>query len=121
MANKKRNEWFEDTFLKSFEPKFTNPKYPNQCILTEAQNDICVRYMESHHSHNSDYNRFWAYYTYDVGGTHYLLTQRGRYYFLNRSFPPYRRHIVNRILARRWDRIEDRKYYGEEAYVKMYQ
>lgn len=80
---KKHNKWFEETFLASLEAKMTNPKYPNQVILSEAQAMICEKYMENKSLCGIDYNGYFTSWTYDIGQKHYSMTQRGKYSFLN--------------------------------------
>lgn len=113
MANAiKKNEWFEETFLLSFEAKMNNPKYPNQCLLTDGQYRICEKYMEEHEGHDSDYRRTWHYFTYTAGKRTYTAEQRGRYFFLHRYIVPYKGHIHKRITWHRLDRKEDIEYFG---------
>lgn len=117
-TGKKRNEWFEETFLPSFEAKMHHPKYPNQTILSDKQAEICRRYMDEEEVHTG-YGWKTSYYK-TVGGNRWYIYSQGRYTFLCRSFEPYRKHkgINGRIPMRRWDRIEDRKYFGE-SYMKI--
>jgi hypothetical protein len=69
-----KNTWFEETFLLSLENRMDNPKYPNQCILSERQADICEKYMK--------YDRYYNKYTYEVGTKSYTMRAVGRYTFL---------------------------------------
>ena len=78
----KRNKWFEDTFLPSFDRQMNNPKYPNRVILSEKQADICFRYMNSKQCRDT-YNRYFTQYTYDVGTRHYCMWFAGKYTFLS--------------------------------------
>lgn len=76
-----KTKWFEETFLQSLEARMTNPKYPNQCILSEKQADICYRYMNSRNC-SGDYGCFTNY-EYTVGNKFYQMTKRGKYHFLS--------------------------------------
>lgn len=120
-TEKPRNEWFEETFLPSFEDKMHNPKYPNQVILTDRQVDICHRYMDEEEC-RSDYGRWFVNYRKQIGGTVWYVHSAGRYTFLRRQFVPYRGHhgLNGRIRFRRLDRREDIEYYGREAYFNAF-
>lgn len=75
--------WFVGKFLPSLEKRMNNPKYPNTCILTEAQEDVCVRYMKSIQTFDCSYNMPNCSYVLVVGNRRYTLTRRGRYAFLS--------------------------------------
>lgn len=74
--------WFTETFLPSLESRMTNPKYPNSCILSEKQADVCYRYMEAN-QHHGDYGYFTNY-SLQVGNKVYQMTFAGKYTFLRR-------------------------------------
>ena len=65
-------KWFEDTFLPSFIPRMKNKKYPNQAILTEAQYNICYRYMTQ-----AKYGL-----TYESSKFSVIVWENGRYKFI---------------------------------------
>lgn len=113
-TEKKRNEWFEEVFLPSFEEKMHNPKYPNQTILTERQAEICIKYMDEQET-KGDYG-WYTTFSKKVGGTEWYIHKAGRYTFLSRRFIPYRGHlgIGERIKFRRLDRREDREYFKQK-------
>ena len=75
--------WFVGEFLPSLEKRMNNPKYPNTCILTEAQEDVCVRYMKAIQTFDCSYNMPNCSYALVVGNRRYTLTRRGRYAFLS--------------------------------------
>ena len=110
-TEKKRNSWFEETFLPSFEAKMHNPKYPNKTILSDKQAEICHKYMDEREC-KSDYG-WHTTYSKTVGGTVWYVHTTGKYTFLSRHFVPYRGHlgINERIRMRRLDRREDREYF----------
>lgn len=113
-----RNTWFDETFLPSFEEKMNNPKYPNQCILSEKQAEICAKYMEAREGHDSDYHKRWIFYVYKVGCREYTVWSMGRYTFMKRLRVPYK--IEARLIRRmRWNRqemMEDKVgFYKEET------
>lgn len=118
-TEKPRNEWFETTFLPSFEDKMHNPEYLNQAILSEKQAQICHKYMDEQEC-RSNYGKWFTTYRKQVGGTIWSVTTSGRYTFLHRSFVPYRGHhgLNGRVRCRRLDRREDIDYYGREVYFK---
>jgi hypothetical protein len=74
-------KWFEEVFLPSLESKMNNPKYPNSCILSEKQAEICYKYMKAK-SCRGDYGGFTNY-EITIGGKYYQMTQRGKYHYLN--------------------------------------
>ena len=104
-------KWFDNIFLMSFEDKMNNPKYPNQCILSDGQVRVCERYMESHSGSTMSYHKPFLYYTYKVGCREYRLEFRGRYAFLHRCRVAYKMEDRQRIHFRRLDRKEDRIYF----------
>lgn len=73
-------EWFKTVFLPSLEARMTNPKYPNQIILSPKQADICYKYMNSVQCHG-DYGYFTIY-EIKIDGKLYQMTTRGKYTFL---------------------------------------
>lgn len=73
-------QWFIETFLPSLERRMTNPKYPNQCILSDKQAEICYKYMGSR-SCRGDYGTFTNY-EITVKNKYYQMTKRGKYHFL---------------------------------------
>ena len=73
-------KWFTETFLPSLESRMDNPKYPNQCILSEKQAEVCYRYMEST-QHRGDYGWFTNY-SIKVGTKVYKMYSQGKYIFL---------------------------------------
>lgn len=74
--------WFEEVFLPSLEKRMNNPKYPNQVILTDKQEQVCERYM-TYKPCVDLYNRDFGIYIYNVGTKHYTMTFAGRYTFLH--------------------------------------
>lgn len=107
-----KNTWFEETFLPSFDSKMNNPKYPDQCILSEKQAEICWKNMEHHDGYDSDYRKSFVYLTYSIGGTKYMVEYRGRYTFLRRWKEAYKPSGARRIRIMRLDRNE--ALYGRE-------
>lgn len=79
---KKRNTWFEETFLPSLEARMNNPKYPNQCILSERQQIVCEKYMDEKFCSGINGRDFYIY-TYDLGTKHYTMHFAGKYAFLS--------------------------------------
>lgn len=82
---KKKNNWFVDTFLKSFEDsgKFNNPKYPGQAIISDKQMEICYKYMEPHQYKEMDYKIYFTILELRVNNKLYTAQRRGKYNFLN--------------------------------------
>ena len=39
--NYSKGNWFTESFLPSLEKRMKNSKYPNQCILSEKQAEVC--------------------------------------------------------------------------------
>jgi hypothetical protein len=78
----KNCDWFENVFLQSFEEKFKNRKYPNQVIITPAQENICYKYMNVRECHG-DYG-FFNILEYVTDKAVYQVTYRGKYVFLNK-------------------------------------
>lgn len=77
-----KSKWFDDVFLPSVTERMeSNKKYPNTMILSEKQEDICLRYMEPKQCYG-DYGYFTNY-TYSLNGYKYLLYKQGRYSFLS--------------------------------------
>lgn len=76
-------KWFTEVFLPSLESRMNNPKYPNSCILSDKQADICYKYMEEI-SCRGDYGYFNIYQI-KVNGHKWTMTQRGRYTFLTKA------------------------------------
>lgn len=74
-------KWFTEVFLPSLEKHMNNPKYPNQCILSLKQAEICYRYMNERYC-SGDYGGFYNY-EIQVGNKYYQLTKRGKYTFLS--------------------------------------
>lgn len=72
--------WFKDVFIPSLEKKMNNPKYPNQCILSDKQADICRKYMRAVYC-RSDYSGFYNY-EIVIDNKYYQMTSRGKYHFL---------------------------------------
>lgn len=79
----KPNAWFLETFLPSLEARMTNPKYPNRCILSQKQAEICYKYMECS-QHRGDYGTF-ATYELKTEDKWYQMTFAGKYTFLSVS------------------------------------
>lgn len=75
--------WFINQFLPSLDERMTNPKYPNSCIISRNQAEVCRRYMEERECHG-DYG-FFHMPEIDANGNHYYITHVGKYYFLNRE------------------------------------
>ena len=76
------NKWFEETFLPSLETRMNNPKYPNQAILTDKQEQVCEKYM-TYKACTDTYGRDFGIYIYTVGTKHYTMHFAGRYTFLH--------------------------------------
>ena len=77
-------KWFLEEFLPSQEVRMnSNPKYPNSCILSQKQAEICYRYMEPHYC-KGDYGGFYNYEITTPDGKFFQMTSRGKYIFLNR-------------------------------------
>lgn len=91
----KKNEWFEKSFLPSLEARMNNPKYPNQCIISQKQADICYKYMREQ-QHSGDYGCFSTL-EYKTDCKFYQVTFRGRYIFLT----------AREILANNYEGIEE--------------
>lgn len=75
--------WFVGEFLPSLEKRMNNPKYPNSCILSEKQADVCCRYMKSEQHSGVDYNWVFTTYHLTVGNKTYTLSTKGSYTFLS--------------------------------------
>ena len=78
---KKGFDWFVGEFLPSLEKRMDNPKYPNTCILSALQAEVCYKYMESIQC-KSDYGWFYVY-ELKVGNKAYQMKKVGRYIFLS--------------------------------------
>lgn len=74
--------WFKDTFLPSLEKRMNNPKYPNSCILSQKQADVCYRYMKCK-QHKGDYGTF-ATYEYETEKALFQMSFAGKYTFLKK-------------------------------------
>lgn len=72
--------WFKNEFLPNLEKRMNNPKYPNQCILTEKQAEICYKYMKAVYC-RGDYGGFYNY-EIEADNKKYVMTKRGNYTFL---------------------------------------
>ena len=75
-------KWFTEVFLQSLKERMNNPKYPNQCILSQKQADVCYKYMKSKQCCD-DYGRWFCTYELTYNGECYLMSFRGKYTFLN--------------------------------------
>lgn len=75
-------KWFTEVFLPSFEQKLKNPKYPNSCILTRKQAEICYRYMDEVQC-KGDYGYF-SIYQIKVNGHKWVIKESGKYTFLSK-------------------------------------
>lgn len=75
--------WFTDEFLPSLEQRATNPKYPNQVILSDRQSWVCEKYM-SRTETRTDYG-YNVTYNLKANGKRYAVTYRGKYTFLSWS------------------------------------
>lgn len=75
-------DWFLGTFLPSIEARMSNPKYPNQAIITQNQCEVCQKYFHPRQCHG-DYGWFtvWEFTTDEAS---YLITFKGKYIFLNK-------------------------------------
>lgn len=78
----KKNKWFEEVFLPSFDKNMNNPKYPNKVILSPKQEDVCIKNMSEKQCHG-DYGYFTVY-EYKTESANYLLTFSGKYTFLHK-------------------------------------
>ena len=79
----KGNEWFVGEFLPSLEKRMTNPKYPNKCILTEKQAEVCYRYMKPVQHKDVNYGTWFYTYEFETETKKYLMHFAGRYTFLS--------------------------------------
>lgn len=79
----RNNEWFANEFLPSLEKRMTNPKYPNKCILTEKQADICCKYMKAIQHKDASYNGTFYTYEFETDIKKYQMSFAGRYTFLS--------------------------------------
>ena len=77
----KASKWFTEVFLPSFDPKMNNPKYPNRCILSEKQADVCHKYMTAKPCH-SVYGKWYNLYEAETETARYTMYKAGRYTFL---------------------------------------
>lgn len=84
MAKTDGLKWFTETFLQSFEAKMYNPKYPNRCIISEAQARVCREYMEAS-QHRDDWGHYFTTWSIEVDGFKYLLSYSGKYNILSRT------------------------------------
>lgn len=75
-------KWFTEVFLPSIEKRMNNPKYPNSCILSDKQADVCYKYMNEVDCYG-DYGNF-VNYQIIANGYKWLMTKRGKYTFLER-------------------------------------
>ena len=83
MTMSKGMKWFTEEFLPSIEKRMTNPKYPNQAILSVKQADVCYRYMTSKQHSDCSYGKRFTTYEVTANGKKYMMTERGKYTFLN--------------------------------------
>lgn len=94
----KRNTWFEETFLPSLEKSMNNPKYPNSCILSEKQSEVCAKYMDEC-THTDLYGKSFRTYEYNINSgscrKHYQLTFNGRYRILHMNELPKEVYVVD--------------------------
>ena len=81
--DRKALTWFTDEFLPSLEQRATNPKYPNQIILSDRQFMVYERYMEYCET-RTDYGYNVTYHI-KTNGKKYIITFRGKYTFLRWS------------------------------------
>lgn len=77
-----KNDWFNNTFLPSVTERMeNNQKYPNTMILSEKQENICIRYMRPKQCYG-DYGYFTNY-EYECNGYKYQMYFHGRYTYLS--------------------------------------
>ena len=77
----KASKWFKEVFLPSFDSKMNHPKYPNRCILSEKQANVCHRNMTEKPCHG-DYNEWYNVYEAETETTKYTMYTAGKYTFL---------------------------------------
>lgn len=82
MSNK-GSEWFVKEFLPSLEKRMTNPKYPNRCILTEKQAEVCYKYMKAVQHKDASYGKCFSTYEFETEIKKYQMSFAGRYIFLS--------------------------------------
>lgn len=80
----KANKWFTDVFLPCFDSRMNHPKYPNRCILSEKQADVCHKYMNAKQCH-STYNKWYNIYEAETETAKYTMYKAGRYTFLMKT------------------------------------
>lgn len=76
-------KWFAEEFLPSLEKRMTNPKYPNRCILSEAQANVCFKYMTAIQCKDASYGTNFYNYRFDTENKIYLMTFAGRWTFMS--------------------------------------
>lgn len=81
---KKINKWFAEVFLPSFDARMNNPKYPNSCILSAKQAEVCYKYMNAKNC-VSTYNKCFTVYEAETKSAKYLMHTVGRYTFLDKT------------------------------------
>ena len=67
----KASKWFKEVFLPSFDSKMNHPKYPNRCILSEKQANVCHRNMTEKPCHG-DYNEWYNVYEAETETAKYI-------------------------------------------------
>ena len=80
----KASKWFKEVFLPSFDSKMNHPKYPNRCILSEKQANVCHRNMTEKPCHG-DYNEWYNVYEAETETAKYTMYTAGRYTFLTKT------------------------------------
>lgn len=80
----KASKWFKEVFLPSFDSKMNHPKYPNRCILSEKQANVCQRNMTEKPCHG-DYNEWYIVYEAETETAKYMMYTAGRYTFLMKT------------------------------------
>lgn len=77
----KASKWFKEVFLPSMDSKMNHPKYPNRCILSEKQANVCYRNMTEKPCHG-DYNEWYIVYEAETETSKYTMYTAGKYTFL---------------------------------------
>lgn len=78
-------KWFQEVFLPSLEKRMVNPKYPNQCILSSKQAEVCYKHMKAVQHKDASYGNHFYIYEFETESKRYQMRQAGRYSFLSRT------------------------------------
>ena len=96
----KGNGWFISVFLPSLEERMNNERYPDSCLLSDRQAEVCMMHMRAEQHTDVNYGTAFTNYHYSTGSYDYYLYRRGKYNILNR----YKKHIKEEVI---WDADED--------------